>query len=198
MNNLNQNEKSTPLARRAVGVAAILGAAAGLSGCETLTAAADFGLDVASVAIEVATGATGSGYQVPSYFAPEPQHATTTTTSTGRPQFSPSSGSGATTTRRSTSASTQSRPHRSAVHCVSFDRTSNSLADFLVNSCSVAIRVQWADEGSCGDARCAGGVQAGGRQSIYPLKGRVRFAACFSPALVTNWDGIGDGKFDCR
>ncbi|AAK87446.2 hypothetical protein F3P66_05920 [Agrobacterium fabrum] len=64
-----------------------------------------------------------------------------------------------------------------ASSCVTFDRRSNSLADFIVNSCNVPIVVRWRDSGNC-RTRCMSGAPAGERSTITKIKGSVSYTAC--------------------
>lgn len=61
--------------------------------------------------------------------------------------------------------------------CMSFDTTSNSLADFVVNSFSFSIQAAWKDQGLC-DIGCGTGVAANGRESINKLTGNTAWIAC--------------------
>lgn len=67
--------------------------------------------------------------------------------------------------------------YKDAIHCVSFDRTSNTLADFIVNSCDITIEVYWKDSGQCRSG-CMSGAPAGGRSTVTKLKGNGNFTAC--------------------
>lgn len=88
-----------------------------------------------------------------------------------------------------------------AMHCISFDDTSNSLTAFAVNNCNAKVELHWFDEGNCRTG-CATGVRANGKESINHVKGRQNWAACFSPAWPRdpdsgrNWSG--SGQFQCR
>jgi hypothetical protein len=80
--------------------------------------------------------------------------------------------------------------------CASVDRTSNEIADFWENHCSRKINVSWVDEGFCKD-RCGLAVAAHSKESASKAKGRVRWAACYAPALVEeSWRG--EGPYKCE
>ena len=85
--------------------------------------------------------------------------------------------------------------------CITIDRKSNSLADFLINKCGKRIWVKWIDQGWC-KSGCASSVTT--KASISKMKGTVSYAACPYPyaAYKPNapkpagyeWRG---GSFEC-
>lgn len=79
--------------------------------------------------------------------------------------------------------------------CISLDRKSNSIADFLVNRCAFKVNVLWRDEGLCHNW-CAETVRANDRASVTKSKGLVNFGVCRSPATPIR-DRSGN-SFDCR
>jgi hypothetical protein len=82
-------------------------------------------------------------------------------------------------------------------YCVTRDRVSNQIADFLENSCGKAVNVAWYDEGYC-DTGCASTVAAHGKQSVTKAKGRVRMGVCEAPKYVRTDKWKGDGPFACE
>ena len=203
------------LALRAIVASAL---ASTLSGCETLASVADFGLTMAAVAID-SDYSSNSAYS----YASTPSYSSLYTTSYTKPKTSsytkPSTSSytkpaisSYTTpaTSRYTSNTSPSRPSsskrsRSAqansqyslISCVTFDRNSNSIADFAINRCNKKLNVRWSSDGHCRGGRCATTVGAYGKQSISKNKGRIRYAVCVYPEIVTNWNGNGS-KYNCQ
>lgn len=77
------------------------------------------------------------------------------------------------------------KSYADAVSCVKIDRRSNSLTDFIVNSCNVPIVVRWKDSGLC-KTGCMSGAPAGGRSSITKLKGSASYTACQGASCSPN------------
>lgn len=105
--------------------------------------------------------------------------------------FSSSAGAG------SSRASASSQNYRTAGHCVSRDRTSSNLGDYLGNKCDFRINVTWiTSEGPCRNG-CGDVLQAfRERSSVTKAKGQVVHAACEYPAFARNpgggkWTGGG-------
>lgn len=81
--------------------------------------------------------------------------------------------------------------YRSATHCVSRDRQTNTHADYLGNQCDFAINVKWF---ALDDKICSSGCMDSlkphqARSSVNKLKGRIVHAACEYPVSPKNLDG---------
>ncbi len=66
--------------------------------------------------------------------------------------------------------------------CISTDRHSNSITDFLISRCNVALNVRFTDEGDCRRG-CMLTVYPGRKESAGKLHGRVVFSACEYPSI---------------
>ena len=90
---------------------------------------------------------------------------------------------------------------KSLNQCISFDRNSNSLFDFLVNRCGQKIWVEWMDDG-----KSLGAESVVNRSTISKNRGNIVYAACpygYSAFLPNasqpsgyKWDGRS--AFECR
>src|ERR1700680_531465 len=66
-------------------------------------------------------------------------------------------------------------------HCVSVDHNSNSIADFIINSCDAIITVRWTDQGDCRNWSCTDFIGARSKSSENKMKGAFMLAACLYP-----------------
>jgi hypothetical protein len=71
-----------------------------------------------------------------------------------------------------------------AMGCVTVDNKSNSVAAFVINSCSYSVNVAWRDQGFCKDTPCGDLVSANNRESIIKVQGEYFIAACKYPDSV--------------
>ena len=78
--------------------------------------------------------------------------------------------------------------------CISVDRSSNSLTDFLVNQCSMTLNVRWIDRGSCRNG-CALTVAPGRRESAGKINGQYVLQACEYPAIPRS---EGSSQYSCN
>lgn len=105
-------------------------------------------------------------------------------------------------------AARQRKTVRNATHCVTRDRQTNSLADYLGNTCDFPITVKWFALNDSTTRHCAMGT--GGcsdslnarqaRSSVYKLKGTLVHAACEGSTPPKNPDGgpwTGSGQHIC-
>ncbi len=101
----------------------------------------------------------------------------------------------------STNTSKPKKVAKSLNQCISFDRNSNSLSDFLVNRCGQKIWVEWMDDGKSLSAE-----SVVNRATISKNRGNIVYAACpygYSAYLPNapqpsgyKWDGRS--AFECR
>ncbi|HAT1616747.1 TPA: hypothetical protein I8Y09_003478 [Raoultella ornithinolytica] len=89
-----------------------------------------------------------------------------------------------------------------ADHCLIRDSTSNSLADFWINSCSFAVTVMWFDTNDC-TTGCMTGVGANSRESVSKGKAGSTYTsvACPKPSSPKGPDGVhqwaNEGRHQC-
>lgn len=99
-------------------------------------------------------------------------------------------------------ASSQLKTYPGADHCLTRDSTSNSLADFWINSCSFAVTVMWFDANDCSTG-CMTGVGANSRESIIKGKPGSTYTsvACPKPSSPKGPDGThqwaNEGRHQC-
>lgn len=88
---------------------------------------------------------------------------------------------------------TSARTYRTAAYCISIDRTSNSLAHFIVNSCNFDVHYTYVVPSSNQLCRigspCGFKVTANQKESSVNHKGDIRFVACEYPASAKATDG---------
>lgn len=107
-------------------------------------------------------------------------------------------------TQPATQIATASRQdYPDAGHCLQRDDTSNSLADFWINSCNFAVNVTWYDGKDCSTG-CSAGVGANDRQSITKgVSGSTyNWVACPKPSTPRGPDGVtpwvNNGRHSCN
>lgn len=95
----------------------------------------------------------------------------------------------------STDGNSTFKSYPTANECITRDSTSNSIADFWVNSCTTAVTVMWFDNNDC-QTGCMTGVKASGREATNKRKPGVSsiFAVCKKPASPFTPDGKGTWK----
>ncbi|WP_150123833.1 hypothetical protein [Achromobacter xylosoxidans] len=176
-----------------------------LSGCDTLDAVWTFHKEAFASAAEdgslnelansAALGATAGAYASPSsgYTAASPTYAgsnaLTTTDNRGALAYqdkgvtaanaSKSAIPSAPATKPSAPTVSSGRTYRTADHCVSYDDSSNSLADFFENRCNFPVWITFLNQNGVG---AAGPIKPGKRETVSKGKGKVEWAACEYPA----------------
>ncbi|MND21557.1 hypothetical protein D3C77_383360 [compost metagenome] len=142
-----------------------------------------------------------------------PEASTTNTTSTSQVTYAQAgtgkltavSGTGPESAVSSSNQASDSPPEQStksitkkyqdASHCLQRDSTSNSIADFWVNSCSFTVTVMWFDTNGCKDG-CMIGVGANDRASTN--KGtpgsNYTWVGCPKPSTPRGPDGVRQWK----
>ncbi|CUI51590.1 hypothetical protein F1536_07640 [Achromobacter xylosoxidans] len=173
-----------------------------LSGCDTLDAVWTFHKEAFASAAEdgslneiansAALGATAGAYASPSsgYTAPTPTYAgsnavaATNTREALAYQDTKANASkntmpSAYATKSSATAAPSGRTYRTADHCVSYDDSSNSLADFFENRCNFPVWITFLNQNGVG---AAGPIKPGKRETVSKGKGKVEWAACEYPA----------------
>lgn len=196
-----------------------------LSGCDTLDAVWTFHKEAFASAAEdgslneiansAALGATAGAYASPSsgYTAASPTYAgsnaLTTTDNRGALAYQDKSGTAAKAskstipsapaTKPSAPTASSGRTYRTADHCVSYDDSSNSLADFFENRCNFPVWITFLNQNGAG---AAGPIKPGKRETVSKGKGKIEWAACEYPASARAGTTMRDpvwrgGRYAC-
>ncbi len=88
--------------------------------------------------------------------------------------------------------------YRAANGCIVYDRSSNSLGDFIENNCGFRVWVEFVNERGL---NAAGPIGPGRREAVSKAKGEVAWAACEYPGSPRASSGAkwsGQGSFSCK